>query len=463
LSEVLDNQTNIKRPRLTNVASKLFYTTLDRNDNPFLEQIRDDELLKKLFYNFPFIPYNGTNQNPQHTLLYVLDVLSKISPTQSAVLNSMSFYCFGGKVSVVESVDTEFSLKRNELDGTQAEQYYESLKLIKPRLGFRGLGKLLFRSRKACGEHYIRINYFQLAGVKDVKIHYVDPLNIMPVIHKKGEPETFITYEDFTIYTLTEKKYDVVGKYPYITQNDDGSFSTIIQHKNGIGTRGRPDQTGILIDSFREYKDNIFLTRQSANNFTPQVFIEQEEADPEQTINLENESVMEGFKGLSDRLRYNYTNNGDDPETIMWSNRPFGTSASLIHEFTQKSSEKWFVATGSITEKRIIKAYSWSERLMDDANVSSKGGFSSNPMLESLQLKLPLIDAETSIEEHTINTAIDSAFNWLGIDFEGYDIKFNNPYRTIIDSLSQVNTPQPAQKADPNALPKLPNDPNKTE
>jgi hypothetical protein len=424
-------ESNLKRPRSsTGRGSKLFYLNLDASDNPFVEQIADNDRLKRLFQQYPFIPYNGSNQNPEHTLLYVLDVLGKLSPTQSSVINSMGFYCYGGKINIVESVDTEFSLEQNEITESAARQDYQNLMLIKPVIGFRETAKRLFRSRKVCGEHYLRIDYYQIAGVKKCVLSYVDHKNILPVITEDGKPETFITFDEFNSDTLQQKKYEVIGKYPYITENKKG-LSTIVQYKNGIGKRGRPNETGILIDQYREYKDNVFLTRQSANNFTPQIIMEQEEADPEQTANEEIAAVEAGFDNQLQRIIANFTNGGDSPSPIFMTNRPFGTRESLIHEVSQNTREKWFVETGNITRKRIIDAHGWSERLIGDSDVGS--GMFATAILETLKIKLPLINAETSIEEQTLNTAIDSAFNWLGVDFEGRDINFNNPYKTLLD------------------------------
>ena len=80
-----------------------------------------------------------------------------------------------------------------------------------------------------------------------------------------------------------------------------GSFQPLFNIKRYRYKGVNQNKQGILIDSFREYKTIFFLQDNQLIIFTPQVFIEQEEADPEQTINLENRSIIEGF-GLSDRM-----------------------------------------------------------------------------------------------------------------------------------------------------------------
>lgn len=423
---------NIKqRSSYSRKTSNLFWTQISDQDNPFVQQIKDDEKLKEIFRDRPFIPYNGTNQDPCHSLLNVLKILAELSPTHSSVINALSFYCFGGKISLVNSVDTEFSLSQNELSEVQAKPYFEYLQLIKPKHGFRDLAQKLFFNRKYSGEHYVRVDYYELAGIRSAKISCVDNLQILPVIPEPGEPDTFILFTSYQ--QVSNKKYETVGKYPYITVNKDGSYSTIISFINTDYYRGRPKEKGIMIDTYREYKDNIFLTRQSANNFTPQVFIESEDPDPNM-YNAENDDALKaGFESLEARMRYNLTNNGDDPQSILHSNRPFGTSPAFVYEFKQNTSEKWFNITGSITENRIIKAHSWSSRLMD-GNVAN--GLSSNQFIDELKIKLPLIELHQSIEESTINTAIDSALNWMNIDFSGIDIKFTNPFKTMIDNVN---------------------------
>ena len=427
-------------------SSKVFYTNLTRDDNPFLDQIQDKDKLKELFssYKIKAIPYNGTNQNPEHTMLSVLDVLNKVSPTQPKVINSMSFNLFG-KIGLVESVDTEFAIDRNEISGTKANGYFENLMFIKPKIGFIETAKFLFKQRKASGEHYLKVIYRQIAGERKVVIEPVNYLNINPLLTPDGEPETFILFKEWCQDTLDKERYEIIGKYPFITEQKDGSQATIIQYKNGIGVRGRPAETDIMIDMFREYKDNIYMTRCSVNNFTAQVFMEFQEADPNATMGLEEQAQADGYENLAARFARNYTNNGEQPASIMATTRPPETDPTFIHEFKQNTSEKWFSQVGGMTRKRIIESHGWSEKLMGDSEVGT--GLNASDVLETLKIKLPLIEAQASIEEMTLNIAIDSALMFLGIDFGGVDIKFNNPYKTILDSL----TPKDQKKEENNS------------
>lgn len=443
---------NIKeRAAMQKQPSKLFYINVTTDENPFVDQIQDQQKLKEIFREFPFVPYSGTKQNPENTLLSVLKTLAELSPTQASVIQSMSWYCYGGKIGIAKSVDTEFDSERVMLDPAASKQWYEILKTIRPECGYTEAAKQLFKARKYSGEHYLMVRFYEVSGVRKANIQVIDNLKIMPLIHEDGYPDRFITFEKFNYETIEKKKYDIVAKYPYTSELRDGTMATIIQYKNGCALRGRPLETGVMIDIYREYKDNIFLTRQSKNNFAGQVLIEQELSGSNEIDELDRIAQQNGFRNYEDQFANNFTNSGDDPASVVHMFRPSGTAATLIHEFSQNTSEKWFNVVGQLTTNRIMNAHSWSTILMNGGDISK--GLSTNLFIDELKIKLPLIEAHQDVECDTLNKAIDTALAWMGIDFTEFDIRFNNPYKTLLDINKESNNPQTNNTPQPNAIP----------
>lgn len=423
--------------------ARLFYLDVNQDrDDPFAEQISDPDELRLLFQQYPFMPYSGTKQDPRHSLLATLKVLSRLSPTQNNVLNSMAFHCFGGKISAIESGDPEFNYSNDPVADAPAKEIYKALEAIKPKGGFRKLARSLFVSRKYSGEHYVIVKFYELAGTRLATMDQIDNLKIMPYINRPGEPEQFAIFDDWA-KDLPDKKYEMVSAYPNFSKMKDGTLATIIQYKNTNGWRGRPEATGIMIDQFREMKDNIFLTRQSSNNFTPQAIIEVGIANPGTLSDLEKKAREANYKGLADRLRQKTTNDGTDPQSILWMEKGPDDPASTITFVPQTTNEKWFNITGGITRERIMEAHSWPAVFL---GATMPTGFSQNVYLELLMVKLPLIESEAQPEEITINQAIDLCFYWTGVNvMEDKDIKFNNPYETLLKQKAESGQQQPKQ------------------
>jgi len=359
----------------------------------------------------------------------------------------MAFHCFGGKISAVESGDPEFNYSNDPVEEGEAKIIYKALETIKPKGGFRRLARSLFVSRKYSGEHYVIVKFYSLAGVNRATMDQVDNLKIMPFINSPGEPEQFAIFDDFW-KDVPNKKYQMVAAYPNFSEMKDGALATIIQYKNTNGWRGRPEATGIMMDQYREMKDNIFLTRQSANNFTPQAIIEIGIANPGTLNDLEKKARKEGYESMGKKLQGKTTNDGEDPQSILWMEYGPDDPKTNITFVPQITNEKWFNITGGLTKTRIMEGHSWPDVFM---GATMPSGFSQNVYLELLTMKLPLIESEAQPEEITINTAIDLCFYWTNIDLMAEkDIKFNNPYETLLKQKSESQKEQPNKPNDNN-------------
>ena len=60
----------------------------------------------------------------------------------------------------------------------------------------------------------------------------------------------------------------------------------------------------LFLYQYREFQDAMYLIKQAGNNFTPQVIIEVEDDNPEES---NKDAQREGYANEADRMRDNFT------------------------------------------------------------------------------------------------------------------------------------------------------------
>lgn len=58
----------------------------------------------------------------------------------------------------------------------------------------------------------------------------------------------------------------------------------------------------------------------------------------------------------------------------MVSERPFGTSQALVHQFQPVTNENFYKVTSEMTRQEIVVSHGWSERLLGISVANSLGG-----------------------------------------------------------------------------------------
>ena len=435
--------------------------------NPLPKEVRDVQEIQNFYKNvkvvrfdgreFNLVPYAGTYHNSGDCLLGFYQMLNDLAPTQSSALGSIKHYSFGGKIDIIRSQDSEFELEQEEQISAQLKSQFLNdvlKKILLEEISWNNLAEKIWESGKDTGNAYLELVLTDTLGERSAALHWHKTEYCRYLATEKGE-QKFIAISPAwdSPKLMTDGKYleenppEILPKYPMFETNErTGVSRTIIHWKNGcFEWYGRPDSAGSVLDQYTEFADTVYRLKASANNFTPQLIVEAEDDNPEET----NRDAQEaGFENEAERFAENYTNEGENPSSVIYTSRPFGAKPLFVAQIAPNTNENYYAVTGKLSRDRIIESHAWSSRLMmDDA---ATGLNSSDAQLAALKAKLPVVRKNQSIPEWVIGKALDSIVEFFGnTQYQDIKLKFKSPYAEMLE---QVEEAQEEQNANQNNL-----------
>lgn len=422
-----------RRKKKSRSAGSLF-ETLNRR-NPFLAQLRDGTEQKKFFEKYPFIPFAGDSKYSGHSLLQFFINIVPLSTTHGSCINRLEFLAFGGKMKIELRDDDLFDTGKEDVDppAASAVRFIDFIRSIKTNTeNIKDLATGLFRDYKATGNAYLILTLTESMGVKEARINSVNPdeaLYVKPT--QKGEIVKYMAISSYwTDDYIKKNPPEVIPVFPYYSTSADGTKKTIFHIKNGRGWYGRPDSIESVLYQYREYQDATYLIKSADNGFVGQVLIEVEGDDPESEGGIdESKDANAGFDSTASRLEENFTNKGDDPLSILFMERPYGSKAAFVKQFTPNTNENFYSVTGQMSRLNIIQSHQLTERLLGEANAN---GFSDTAFMQEFELLMPVLEAHQNRIEYYLNTAIDEFAKFAGItEFNDLYLAFQSPYKVI--------------------------------
>ena len=207
---------------------------------------------------------------------------------------------------------------------------------------------------------------------------------------------------------------------------------TIIHVKNGDNMwYGRPSTIGALMDKYYEFQASDYKSKQTANAFIGQVFIEVEDTDPQYDMGEES-AMQDGYESLSDQFANNHTNRAEQPQTVVLSTRPYGSSPAFVFQFTPNTNEGWYKKTQEIAESNIIKAHGISKRIM---GMDVSAGMNTNAYFEEFEILSATVfqDIQETISEPINNIILaEAALHFGQQDMLEYSLQFNSPFAEML-------------------------------
>lgn len=411
-------------------------------ENPLPEQIKDTKELNKFFKQFPFVPFAGYNKSTAHTLLKKFIDYKTLSVTNGACIESIKTYSFGGKIEVVKSFYDEFDL------GEDIEEVSRELKIS--FLDFLGTIDLqggswnsiacdLVESFLSTGNAYLEIVRTETGGVRydTLKVH--DSSDCLYVATEENEQKMIGISCDWTDQYLRENKPRIVPLYPtFFSYEEDDSIRSIIHMKNGnYKWYGRPTVYSALSDMYNEHQSRTYISKQLKKNFMPQLIMEIEEEQSQKGLFNDEKDKEAGFRNTADRMEQNYTNEGDDPTTLMILTRPYGSKQAAFHDINPNTNERYFKTMLAEFRRNIVMAHDWSEALLLKDKSS---GFNSDMFMDILK-----IESATKIlqMQNLASTVINRAIRNIALDrgltsFQSIGLKFKSPIQKVIEQKNEA-------------------------
>ena len=255
------------------------------------------------------------------------------------------------------------------------------------------------------------------------------PANVKYIATEKGEQRFVAISPVWSFDYLSKNPPAVVPLFPAFLQMEDGTTRSIIHHKNGKNDwYGRPPAWPSWQYMYREFQDASYLIKVTHSNFSGQIILEVEDDNPDRA---DEEARKEGYLGEADRMQKNFSNEADEPQTIMYMVRPSGSRPAFVKQIEPNTSHEYYQTNGEVSAGKIREAHSWPRKLMDSTEAS---GLSTNTFIDVLRSTLPII---TDVQESAIgiiNKAVRAIVQMSGqAEFENMGLRFKSPYQEILD------------------------------
>ncbi len=419
-----------------------------RIKNPIAQETADSKKLKELFKGYKLVPYAGTSAESSHSLLRWYRMLAKLSPTNAACINKKLTYAVGGKAQFVRAQDPEYDLKTeiSPLSNTEIETYLSNIKEVFefPDGGITAYHNCAGHEYMESGNAFVEVAFTTVLGVSKVSFRVINFDHVLYVATNPGEARKIAISPIWDDEYLRKHEPRILPIFP-VMLNDNGIERTVFHLKNGSNEwYGRPPAEGADIYKYREVQDSLYVTRASANNFTGKVILETEDDDPNSNAVIDDAGSHEaGFDNFAARFRENYTEEGDDPQSVVLTSRPHGARPMFAFQIKPHTNESWYKETGAIAKYHILQNHEVTPRFLGE-DVSN--GFSNDTYLSDYILNVePTIDKLRSTICNFTNRIFNEAWAMVGrLEMQQYSVTFSEPIRSQVDQYKakqQQNVP----------------------
>lgn len=343
------------------------YGTFELQD-PIPSQITDPDQLSKFFDRFRIIPYASVNVSTGDSLRNLRKRMMDFSPTHAGCINGKNDAAFQGDIELYRNNNF---LRTGKVSDSDVSSYAEQFNKIDfhDGVGYNDFLDVIGRSYQGLGECFVKVH------MKLVQGEYQLSFSVMP--HEFSYVALDANNKPFYLWCpqVLTYKLDNHETYPFYPtfQKEKLGWSSILHIKNGLGFYGVPSSSSSILEQYLELQLPTYLVKQSANNFVGQVFIETEGEETGKGMVIDDQLKREGIKNLATQFMQNFTAGGRN-QTVMVTERPFGTKQALVHQFQPQTNEAFYITMLELTRQEIVVSHGWSERLLGISKSDALGG-----------------------------------------------------------------------------------------
>lgn len=423
-------------------------TLIESAKNPIPGEIKDTDKLSRFFEKWKLVPYAGHTKGTGHSLLIWYKMLAQLSPMHGACIEKLKKYVVGSRAKFVRAEDPEFDpgTENKPLTPAELNTYQEAIKQhITFEGGVREFHKNVVGSYKETGDAFVMLSISAVNGQTRANISFLDETNVMYIYPEPGEALSVMITPVWDTAYMKKHPPTILPIAPNFKQGEDGVARMVFHIKNGNGKwYGRPDSKAADLYKYREVQDAIYLIRQSAANFTGQVIIEIEDGGGVNPAIDNEDAQRNGFDSFSDRMEENYTQKGEDPQSVFVTSRPFGSRPMFVFQIKPNTNENWYKVTGEISEQKILRSHQLTLRFM---GFEAANGFATDTFIGDYVMNVePVIrDLRTTIMTFT-NSILSYFWETIGrTELNAYSLTFESP---IASQVEEYKMKQENQKAD---------------
>ena len=425
----------------------------DSSKNPIPDEITDTDKLTKLFEKYRLVPYAGSDKKTGHSFLVWYKMLCQLSPMHGACIEKLKKYVVGSRAKFVRAEDPEYDPGTESAPMTEAESkmYQEAIKEhIVFDCGIRNFHQKLVGSYKETGDAFVMLSISSVNGQARAHLSYINQLNVMYIKPADGEVLSVMISPVWDAMYLKKNPPKIIPLAPNYIKDADGVIRMVFHLKHGEGVwYGRPDSRSADLYKYREVQDAIYLIKQSAANFTGQVIIEVEDGGNGTPAIDNDDAQRSGFDSFADRMEENYTQKGDDPQSVFVTARPFGSKPMFVFQLKPNTNENWYKVTGEISEQKILRSHQLTLRFM---GFEAANGFATDTFIGDYIMNVePVIrDLRTTIMTFT-NGILSYVWDVIGKpELNMFSITFESPIQSQVEQFKANAEKQPQMQKDGN-------------
>lgn len=325
-------------------------------ESPIDDEVRDLDEVINLYSKYPFIPFF---EGADATLRFYAK-MRKLSPTHSAIIESLITFVLGGLLTVVKRKDEGFSDFDNDDEEVTREQWDAYIEFIQSWISGKDLlnkMKKAYDGYKTWGNAFLEVVLTQVAGEKFAKLYVHDADRCRYMITLPNEDRLIGVAPIWTDYHLQKNPPRILPVYPNLGEFEDGTIRTIIHLKNPTIERewyGEPDSVGCVFFQYLEYQLGAYTVEGYGNRWIAKIFFETFGDDEDNITNSNfDKALMDTF-----------TQSGNNRKSVMHRNAPEDAKETRVHEFKPNTDEKFHQAMASIAENQILKVHNWNSLLL---------------------------------------------------------------------------------------------------
>jgi hypothetical protein len=363
-----------------------------KEENIFLEQLRDPKRTAEFFGKYRMIPYGGTRKNPSHLYQKFLYDMFDLSYSEGNCISSLKKWSFEGGFYVTNQTSPYFLTQNfeEEIDRVLEEEFIFFLE----EHGIDGetLARVnddVWLNYKRTGTGYLRYREVWVGGMLNCSIESLNPLMTTFLDSEKGDPEAVIISKDFIdVSEITES--ELVRVYPDWTEREDGVYETVfvLRNKRDWGDLyGRPDSLHSTVSKWIEWSSKLHMAKSADNELVAKSLVLMEE--PPMNIDSSSPHGNSGFsvEGIGRALRDLMTNRGKyyDSKGLGVLSYPKGGKEPMLLNFDVDRDYEWSDHTLSKASESIYGSHDWS-RILTSQNDPSQG-IGGNVLLDTFKVK----------------------------------------------------------------------------
>lgn len=431
--------------------SSLFGSTV----NPVAEEIRSPQNEKLFYQGWPVIPFLHNGE----VTIQLLRKLSRLSPTHSGCIQSISGFVTGGQFDVQRKKRKGFRSQSVNMDPITPDEfngfadfveasYGQPLNEVHQEAELFGLNYIQY------GNAYLEIRLAPAGGGKYLLFVYNQDVDrVLYLATDEDEERIALISPHWYDANRLEGKVDPISVYPNFTEDEDGVIRTLVHVKNAVEGRawyGLPSSLAGTYHAYGEIQRGQYGVEGYANDFTGRVFLETFDNAAYGSLDPDYSSDAEGYQEnpfdygyqvqdltFDMRLQMLFTNKGRFKRRIMHRSAPAEAQKSNIHEFKANTDEKYHIGMAGLDEDKIVMSWNWDAALMGKKTAGKLG--KSQEFTDALKVKYyqvvqPIKDKLIEPFNIALGILADKNSDGEALDLtRSYSLSFANIYRKMLE------------------------------